>query len=152
MLDKRGQKVTHIWLKSLLVVICSSVAGVGLTSGLAQAAEDSEFAIIASVQNQILVNDVPERTPVAGATIVVTTLDGKLIGQGVTGQDGLCKIAVPSRDDYLIDIDTESLPNGLVLIDADKAQVKVNQNLFTTNTKRVTFFTGDSGVAGSSEL
>ena len=152
MLNKRGQKVTHIWLKSLLVVICSSVAGVGLTSGLAQAAEDSEFAIIASVQNQILVNDVPERTPVAGATIVVTTLDGKLIGQGVTGQDGLCKIAVPSRDDYLIDIDTDSLPNGLVLIDADKAQVKVNQNLFTTNTKRVTFFTGDSGVAGSSEL
>ena len=152
MLDKRGQKVAHIWLKSLLVVICSSVAGVGLTSGLAQAAEDSEFAIIASVQNQILVNDVPERTPVAGATIVVTTLDGKLIGQGVTGQDGLCKILVPSRDDYLIDIDTDSLPNGLVLIDADKAQVKVNQNLFTTNTKRVTFFTGDSGVAGSSEL
>ena len=152
MLNKRGQKVGHVWLKCLLGVICSSVAGLGLASGSAHAADDSEFAIIASVQNQILVNDVPERTPVAGATIVVTTLDGKVIGQGVTGADGLCKIAVPSRDDYLIDIDADSLPNGLVLIDADKAQVKVNQNLFTTNTKRVTFFTGDSGVAGSSEL
>ena len=152
MLNKRGQKVGHVWLKCLLGVICSSVAGIGLASGSAHAADDSEFAIIASVQNQILVNDVPERTPVAGATIVVTTLDGKVIGQGVTGADGLCKIAVPSRDDYLIDIDADSLPNGLVLIDADKAQVKVNQNLFTTNTKRVTFFTGDSGVAGSSEL
>ena len=152
MLNKRGQKVGHVWLKCLLGVICSSVAGLGLASGSAHAAEDSEFAIIASVQNQVVVNDIPERTPVAGATIVVTTLDGKVIGQGVTGADGLCKIAVPSRDDYLIDIDAASLPNGLVLIDADKAQVKVNQNLFTTNTKRVTFFTGDSGVAGSSEL
>ena len=152
MLNKRGQKVGHVWLKCLLGVICSSVAGLGLASGSAHAAEDSEFAIIASVQNQVVVNDIPERTPVAGATIVVTTLDGKVIGQGVTGADGLCKIAVPSRDDYLIDIDEASLPNGLVLIDADKAQVKVNQNLFTTNTKRVTFFTGDSGVAGSSEL
>ena len=152
MLNKRGQKVGHVWLKCLLGVICSSVAGLGLASGSAHAAEDSEFAIIASVQNQVVVNDIPERTPVAGATIVVTTLDGKVIGQGVTGEDGLCKIAVPSRDDYLIDIDADSLPNGLVLIDADKAQVKVNQNLFTTNTKRVTFFTGDSGVAGSSEL
>ena len=152
MLNKRGQKVGHVWLKCLLGVICSSVAGLGLASGSAHAADDSEFAIIASVQNQVVVNDIPERTPVAGATIVVTTLDGKVIGQGVTGADGLCKIAVPSRDDYLIDIDADSLPNGLVLIDADKAQVKVNQNLFTTNTKRVTFFTGDSGVAGSSEL
>ena len=152
MLNKRGQKVGHVWLKCLLGVICSSVAGLGLASGSAHAADESEFAIIASVQNQVVVNDIPERTPVAGATIVVTTLDGKVIGQGVTGADGLCKIAVPSRDDYLIDIDAASLPNGLVLIDADKAQVKVNQNLFTTNTKRVTFFTGDSGVAGSSEL
>ena len=152
MLNKRGQKVGHVWLKCLLGVICSSVAGLGLASGSAHAADESEFAIIASVQNQVVVNDIPERTPVAGATIVVTTLDGKVIGQGVTGADGLCKIAVPSRDDYLIDIDADSLPNGLVLIDADKAQVKVNQNLFTTNTKRVTFFTGDSGVAGSSEL
>lgn len=152
MLNKRGRKVGHVWLKCLLGVICSSVAGLGLASGTAHAADDSEFAIIASVQNQVVVNDIPERTPVAGATIVVTTLDGKVIGQGVTGADGLCKIAVPSRDDYLIDIDAASLPNGLALIDADKAQVKVNQLLFTTNTKRVTFFTGDSGVAGSSEL
>ena len=152
MLNKRGQKVGHVWLKCVLGVICSSVAGLGLASGSAHAADESEFAIIASVQNQVVVNDIPERTPVAGATIVVTTLDGKVIGQGVTGADGLCKIAVPSRDDYLIDIDADSLSNGLVLIDADKAQVKVNQNLFTTNTKRVTFFTGDSGVAGSSEL
>ncbi len=152
MLKQSGPKVRHIWLKVLLALICSTVAGLGFASSSVSAAEDGEFFIIASVQNQVLVNDVPERTPVAGASIKVTTTKGILIGEGITGADGLCKIAVPTRDNYLIDIDTTSLPNGLTLIDADKAQVKVDQVLFTTNTKRVTFFTGDSGVAGSSEL
>ena len=152
MLKQSGPGFRHIWLKVLLAVICSTVAGLGFASSSVSAAEDGEFFIIASVQNQVLVNDVPERSPVAGASIKVTTTDGVLIGEGITGADGLCKIAVPTRDNYLIDIDTTSLPNGLTLIDADKAQVKVDQVLFTTNTKRVTFFTGDSGVAGSSEL
>lgn len=152
MLKQSGPGFRHIWLKVLLAVICSTVAGLGFASSSVSAAEDGEFFIIASVQNQVLVNDVPERSPVAGASIKVTTTDGVLIGEGLTGADGLCKIAVPTRDNYLIDIDTTSLPNGLTLIDADKAQVNVPQNLFTTNTKRVTFFTGDSGVAGSSEL
>ncbi len=152
MLKQSGPGFRHIWLKVLLAVICSTVAGLGFASSSVSAAEDGEFFIIASVQNQVLVNDVPERSPVAGASIKVTTTDGVLIGEGITGADGLCKIAVPTRDNYLIDIDTTSLPNGLTLIDAAKAQVKVDQVLFTTNTKRVTFFTGDSGVAGSSEL
>ncbi len=152
MLKQSGPGFRHIWLKVLLAVICSTVAGLGFASSSVSAAEDGEFFITASVQNQVLVNDVPERSPDAGASIKVTTTDGVLIGEGITGADGLCKIAVPTRDNYLIDIDTTSLPNGLTLIDADKAQVKVDQVLFTTNTKRVTFFTGDSGVAGSSEL
>ena len=152
MLKQSGPGFRHIWLKVLLAVLCSTVAGLGFSSSSVSAAEDGKFFIIASVQNQVLVNDVPERSPVAGASIKVTTTDGVLIGEGITGADGLCKIAVPTRDNYLIDIDTTSLPNGLTLIDADKAQVKVDQVLFTTNTKRVTFFTGDSGVAGSSEL
>lgn len=139
MLKQSGPKVRHIWLKVLLALICSTVAGLGFASSSVSAAEDGEFFIIASVQNQVLVNDVPERTPVAGASIKVTTTKGILIGEGITGADGLCKIAVPTRDNYLIDIDTTSLPNGLTLIDADKAQVKVDQVLFTTNTKRVTF-------------
>ena len=35
MLNKRGQKVGHVWLKCLLGVICSSVACLGLASGSA---------------------------------------------------------------------------------------------------------------------
>ena len=139
MLKRSGPDVGHIWLKVLLAVICSIVAGLGLASSSASAADEGEFFIIASVQNQLLVNDVPERTPVAGATIKVTTVDGMLIGEGITGADGLCKIAVPTRDNYLIDIDTSSLPNGLTLIDAAKAQVKVDQGLFKQTRNELLF-------------
>ena len=164
MLRRPNHEHGHFWLKVLLTIICSTVVGLGFMSNsasansaesasdLISATSDSEFFIIASVQNQVLVDDVPQRTPVAGAAITVTTLDGVVIGQAITGDDGLCKIAVPTRDNYLINIDPSTLPKDHNLIDANKAQVRVDQVLFTTNTKRVTFFTGDSGVAGSTEL
>ena len=87
MLKQSGPGFRHIWLKVLLAVICSTVAGLGFASSSVSAAEDGEFFIIASVQNQVLVNDVPERSPVAGASIKVTPTDGVLIGEGITGAD-----------------------------------------------------------------
>ena len=60
MLKQSGPGVGHIWLKVLLAVICSTVAGLGFASSSVSAADDGEFFIIASVQNQVLVNDVPE--------------------------------------------------------------------------------------------
>jgi branched-chain amino acid transport system permease protein len=57
---------------------------------------------------------------------------------------------VPSRDDYVIELNLSTLPDGLTLIDAEKQKVAVNRDLFTTNTKRVTFFTGESANAGAS--
>ncbi|MFM8903460.1 MAG: branched-chain amino acid ABC transporter permease [Actinomycetota bacterium] len=81
----------------------------------------------------------------------MTTPGGELIGTATTDEQGLCTIAVPTRDDYLITLDIESLPDGLQLIDANKFQVSITKDLFTTNTKRVTFFTGQSGTAGATE-
>jgi len=65
-------------------------------------------------------------------------------------KDGLCTISVPSRDDYVIELNLATLPDGLTLIDAEKQKVAVNRDLFTTNTKRVTFFTGEGANAGAS--
>ena len=76
MLKQSGPEIGHIWLKVLLAVICSTVAGLGLASSSVSAADEGQYFIIASVQNQVLVNDKPERTPVAGANIKVTTVDG----------------------------------------------------------------------------
>jgi len=141
--------------KTFIVKFCLSiVGGIGLLSGFtasAGAASSDDYSIIASVQNQTLVDGSTSRVPVAGVAVTVTKSDGAKIGEGITDETGLVTIGVPNRDDYLISIDTKSLPDDLVLIDAEKATVSIPKDLFTTNTKRVTFFTGEGASSGATE-
>ena len=142
-------KFRAVVLKTLLFVSTGLIVIGFAPSGVSGATGD-EFSIIASVQNQTLVDGSTSRTPVEGVTINVLKADGTPIGEAVTGKDGLCTISVPSRDDYVIELNLSTLPDGLTLIDAEKQKVAVNRDLFTTNTKRVTFFTGESANAGAS--
>ena len=142
-------KFRAIALKTVLFVSTGLIVIGFAPSGVSGATGD-EFSIIASVQNQTLVDGSTSRTPVEGVTINVLKADGTPIGEAVTGKDGLCTISVPSRDDYVIELNLSTLPDGLTLIDAEKQKVAVNRDLFTTNTKRVTFFTGESATAGAS--
>jgi branched-chain amino acid transport system permease protein len=142
-------KFRAVALKTLLFVSTGLIVIGFAPSGVSGATGD-EFSIIASVQNQALVDGSTSRTPVEGVTINVLKADGTSIGEAVTGKDGLCTISVPSRDDYVIELNLATLPDGLTLIDAEKQKVSVNRDLFTTNTKRVTFFTGESATAGAS--
>ena len=141
--------------KTFIVKFCLSiVGGIGLLSGFTSsvgAASSDDYSIIASVQNQTLVDGSTNRVPVAGVAVTVTKSDGAKIGDGITDETGLVTIGVPNRDDYLISIDTKSLPDDLVLIDAEKATVSIPKDLFTTNTKRVTFFTGEGASSGATE-
>ena len=142
-------KFRAVALKTVLFVSTGLIVIGFAPSGVSGATGD-EFSIIASVQNQTLVDGSTSRTPVEGVTINVLKADGTPIGEAVTGKDGLCTISVPSRDDYVIELNLATLPDGLTLIDAEKQKVAVNRDLFTTNTKRVTFFTGESATAGAS--
>ena len=142
-------KFRAIALKTVLFVSTGLIVIGFAPSGVSGATGD-EFSIIASVQNQTLVDGSTSRTPVEGVTINVLKADGTPIGEAVTGKDGLCTISVPSRDDYVIELNLSTLPDGLTLIAAEKQKVAVNRDLFTTNTKRVTFFTGESANAGAS--
>ena len=142
-------KFRAVVLKTLLFVSTGLIVIGFAPSGVSGATGD-EFSIIASVQNQTLVDGSTSRTPVEGVTINVLKVDGTSIGEAVTDKDGLCTISVPSRDDYVIELNLSTLPDGLTLIDAEKQKVAVNRELFTTNTKRVTFFTGEGANAGAS--
>ena len=142
-------KFRAVALKILLFVSTSLIV-IGFAPSGVSAATGDEFSIIASVQNQTLVDGSTSRTPVEGVTINVLKVDGTSIGEAVTDKDGLCTISVPSRDDYVIELNLSTLPDGLTLIDAEKQKVAVNRELFTTNTKRVTFFTGEGANAGAS--
>lgn len=140
----RGQ-----FLRLAFSFFCSVGIFGGFESVAGATAPADDYSIIASVQNQTLVEGVTDRKPIEGVLVKVTKIDGTVIGEASTGVDGLCKIAVPSRDDYIVLIDQTSLPDGLTLIDADKASVSIPKDLFTTNTKRVTFFTGEGANAGA---
>ena len=142
-------KFRAVALKTLLFVSTGLIV-IGFAPSGVYGATGDDFSIIASVQNQTLVDGSTSRTPVEGVTINVLKADGTPIGEAVTGKDGLCTISVPSRDDYVIELNLSTLPDGLTLIDAEKQKVAVNRDLFTTNTKRVTFFTGESANAGAS--
>jgi len=142
-------KFRAIALKTVLFVSTGLIVIGFAPSGVSGATGD-EFSIIASVQNQTLVDGSTSRTPVEGVTVNVFKADGTPIGEAVTGKDGLCTISVPSRDDYVIELNLATLPDGQTLIDAEKQKVSVNRDLFTTNTKRVTFFTGEGANAGAS--
>ena len=142
-------KIRTIALKTLLFVSTGLVVIGFAPSGVSGATGD-DYSIIASVQNQTLVDGSTSRTPLEGVTINVFNADGTAVGEAVTDKDGLCTISVPSRDDYVIELNLATLPDGLTLIDAEKQKVAVNRDLFTTNTKRVTFFTGKSASAGAS--
>lgn len=147
--DKESRR--RVLLKFVLALTCGSGLVGGLSASHSAAASD-DYSIVASVQNQTLVNGSTSRLPVASVSVTVTKTDGSKIGSGVTDENGLCTIVVPSRDNYLISIDTASLPDGLAMIDANKSTVSISKDLFTTNTKRVTFFTGQGAEAGASEF
>lgn len=132
-------------LKALVVVAASVFA----FSGTAQA-EESEFSIIASVQNQTIDGGVATKNPVAGVSISVTTATGSAVGEGITDASGLVTISVPSKDAYFVNIDLATLPDGVTLIDETKTQAIIEKDSFTTNAKRVTFFAGSSTATGAS--
>lgn len=133
----------------LLLFVATGLTVIGFAPSGVSGATGDDFSIIASVQNQTLVDGSTSRTPLEGVTISVFKADGTAVGEAVTDKDGLCTISVPSRDDYVIEINLATLPDGLTLIDAEKQKVAVNRDLFTTNTKRVTFFTGEGASAGA---
>ena len=134
----------------ILLFVATGLTVIGFAPSGVSGATGDDYSIIASVQNQTLVDGSTSRTPLEGVTINVFKADGTAVGEAVTDKDGLCTISVPSRDDYVIELNLATLPDGLTLIDAEKQKVAVNRDLFTTNTKRVTFFTGKSASAGAS--
>lgn len=144
------RSIKPLIIKSGIALLVGTCSFLGFLGSIVKASTD-DFSIIASVQNQTLEAGQTKREPVEGATVVVKRSDGTTVGTGVTNAEGLCTIAVPTRDDYLISIDLSTLPEGLTLIDAEKQTVSVVKDLFTTNTKRVTFFTGEGAASGASE-
>jgi len=114
----------------------------------ASAAEGDLF-VIAQVSDQTVTSGVSSREPVAGVKISVFDSAGSLVGEGISDSNGEVKILVPARATYSVKLDTSTLPNDLTLLTGTTDSFTIAEETFTTQTKRVSFFIGDSGVSNT---
>lgn len=142
----RPRRMVAKWVGRGLAAICALMTLGSFLGSRALAAAD-ELYIIAQVNHQTVTSGVSTREPVEGAKVSVFDAAGTLIGEGATDARGQVKIAVPSRADYTIKLDTTTLPDDLTLITGASDTFTILEDSFTTQTKRVSFFLGDLGVS-----
>ena len=129
------------------------LAGLVLLSATPAHAQDDGLMIRAQVRDQQ--RDAAGRAdnqPVAGVTITVVDADGNEVASGVTDAEGVVLLDVPARADYVVRLDEETLPDGLGIAANSLAEQTVTQDSFTTNTKIVNFFTGESQSGGQTGI
>lgn len=108
-------------------------------------AEDSEYALRIQVKDQGRTSDgKTDNKPVEGVEITVSDGSGTEVGTGVTDVEGVVIIAVPSRADYTVTLNEDTLPSGEKLDAKTPAVQQVLTDSFVTKTKVVTYFVGES--------
>ena len=89
-------------------------------------------------------NGKADNQPVAGVSVTVLDAAGNEIATAVTDDKGIALIPVPGKADYTVQIDEDTLPDGLELSAETPNSATVSGETFTTNKKIVNFFTGQS--------
>ena len=108
-------------------------------------AEDSEDALRIQVKDQVRTSDgKTDNQPVSGVEITVTDSTGSVVETAVTDAEGIVIISVPTRADYTVSLNEESLPPGEKLDAKTPAVQNVLTDSFVTKTKVITYFTGES--------
>jgi neutral amino acid transport system permease protein len=140
--------------RSLQFVLALVIAGVGLGAAQPAAAAD-EFGIVVNVFNRTK-DDTGKnvRTPVADVEIIVSDAAGAEIARGKTGDDGKFTTPVPDKGSYLVEVNLDNLPEGVVTDEASgvSKQVDVGTGVVVGGVAATTvnFFVGESTrVVGS---
>lgn len=131
--------------KLIRVTLVAGALAVLLGAGSQALAAEDGMSIIAQVNNQTVENGVSTRTPIANAKVTVTDALGAVVGEALTDSKGEAKIAVPTRADYTITLDTSTLPEGASLASGGSNSFTLLKDSFVTQTKRVAFIVGQSG-------
>lgn len=66
-----------------------------------------------------------EGDPVAGVEIVVTTSGGEAVGTATTGEDGNWSVSLPGEDTYTVEIEVDTLPDGVGLRDPERTSLEI---------------------------
>ena len=125
----------------LLALLGSLTAG-----GRAHAQDDAAQSITGRVQNRPEDGD---REPVPDVRVVAEDESGNVVGESVTDAEGVYLIPIEEPGTYVVRIDTDTLPEGLVVADGKEeqtAEVGGNQNVTRA------FFLGESSRNVQSKL
>ena len=74
----------------------------------------------------------PKGTPIPGVRIIVEDATGTEIGNDVTNKKGVASVSVAEGGDYVVRLDTDTLPEGTELSDPDDVTNSVNVLGFDT--------------------
>ncbi len=123
-------------LIALVMTLVGGLLGVGAIAAAGPAAADGnggdELTINAQLVDPTNVdrsdndpsNDEPE--PVPDVSIKVTAPDGEPVGEATSDDKGVASVPVPEGGDYVVTIDTDTLPEGTFLTDPDRVEATVS--------------------------
>lgn len=137
----------------LLRVAAFLLVGLAAFSGSSVAQAQDEVSLQVQVKDQQRdENGRADNQPVPGVGVVVLDANGAEVATGVTNDEGFALIPVPGRADYVVQIDEDTLPEGLALSPDTPSPATVSGDSFTTSRKIVNFFTGQSQSAEVSQI
>ena len=134
----------------VLLAMISLISLVPAAPAAAQTGESVETTLLAKPE------DGGERDPVEGAEIIVyeaVVVDreiqsiGDEIGRGTSDATGFVSVALPAPGQYVVELNIDSLPEGVELIRADKAQLPVEAR--AGESSRVLFNLAEGDAAGA---
>lgn len=128
-----------------------AVALLALTVAVAFGGSDSVGAqatcegpgVRARVQSQTREEGRAVRVPIADVEIVVTDPGGAPVGRASTDDTGSALICLPSRGDYTVTLQQDTLPDGVEI--NGQTEFQLDEASFATNIRTLNFFSGESG-------
>jgi neutral amino acid transport system permease protein len=107
-------------LRTLLraAVVSALLFGTLLVPGIASAQEQDEAVLQGTLTD--------EDGPVPGVEITVTTGDGTQVGTAATDPEGDWQVPVPEAGDYVIELQVDTLPEGVDLRSPDRNPLEVS--------------------------
>ena len=133
----RRNDVVRVTLAAVVALAILAVAAPGAGAQTDGEDEEDEDTALTEAEQAIYGELTAGGEPVEGASVRVR-LEGADVGEGVTDADGAWRLEVTEPGTYEVELDTESLPEGVELVDPDR-NVFDNVRVSPGREQRVTF-------------